>query len=178
MGHFCPPGSGSTDPIESGSATLDAGRHSSKTTEYRYKSTDSVFTSFKCNELRESLSVVDSQNIPCATLKRRGSWIISVYLWPKCKKSRRCVVRFFYLYQQQKDAKKEKKLLKKIDRLLTFKKIEILWFQQGRLSGEDSYGLGQGFLSRFGRQDGRLLRLRAQAPLQGSWHNTILKKKK
>jgi hypothetical protein len=28
--------------------------------------------SFKCNVLRESLSV-DSQNIPCATLKRRGS---------------------------------------------------------------------------------------------------------
>jgi hypothetical protein len=36
--------------------------------------------SFKCNVLRESLSV-DSQNIPCATLKRRGSWVISVYLW-------------------------------------------------------------------------------------------------
>ncbi len=29
--------------------------------------------SFKCNVLRESLSV-DSQNIPCATLERRGSW--------------------------------------------------------------------------------------------------------
>ncbi len=36
--------------------------------------------SFKCNVLRESLSVV-SQNIHCATLKRRGSWVISVYLW-------------------------------------------------------------------------------------------------
>ncbi len=36
--------------------------------------------SFKCNVLRESLSV-DSQNIPCATLKRRRSWVISVYLW-------------------------------------------------------------------------------------------------
>jgi hypothetical protein len=36
--------------------------------------------SFKCNVLRESLSV-DSQIIPCATLKRRGSWVISVYLW-------------------------------------------------------------------------------------------------
>ena len=35
---------------------------------------------FKCNVLRESLSV-DSQNILCATLKRRGSWVISVYLW-------------------------------------------------------------------------------------------------
>ncbi len=35
--------------------------------------------SFKCNVLRESLSV-DSQNTPCATLKRRGSWIISVCL--------------------------------------------------------------------------------------------------
>jgi hypothetical protein len=35
--------------------------------------------SFKCNVLRESFSV-DSQNIPCATLKKRGPWIISVYL--------------------------------------------------------------------------------------------------
>ncbi len=31
------------------------------------------------NVLRESLSV-ESQNIPCATLKIRGSWVISVYL--------------------------------------------------------------------------------------------------
>ncbi len=30
--------------------------------------------SFKCNLLCESLSVV-SQSIPCATLKRRGSWV-------------------------------------------------------------------------------------------------------
>jgi hypothetical protein len=28
----------------------------------------------------QSLSV-DSQNIPCATLKRRGSWIISIYMY-------------------------------------------------------------------------------------------------
>jgi hypothetical protein len=35
---------------------------------------------FKCDVLRESLSV-DSQNVPCATLKRRGSWVTSVYLW-------------------------------------------------------------------------------------------------
>jgi hypothetical protein len=34
--------------------------------------------SFKCNVLRESLSV-DSQNIPCATLKKGGR--VSVYLW-------------------------------------------------------------------------------------------------
>ncbi len=34
---------------------------------------------FKCNVLRESLSV-DGQKIPCATLKRRGSWVISLYL--------------------------------------------------------------------------------------------------
>jgi hypothetical protein len=33
-------------------------------------------SSIKCNVLRESLSE-DSQNI----LKRRGSWVISVYLW-------------------------------------------------------------------------------------------------
>jgi hypothetical protein len=31
------------------------------------------------NVLSESLSV-DSQNIPCATLKKRGSWVICVYL--------------------------------------------------------------------------------------------------
>jgi hypothetical protein len=42
----------------------------------------SLSPSFKCNVLRESLSV-DSQNIPCATLKRRGVWVISVYLWLK-----------------------------------------------------------------------------------------------
>ncbi len=34
------------------------------------------------NVLRESL-FVDSQNFFCATLKRRGSWVISVYLWIK-----------------------------------------------------------------------------------------------
>ncbi len=34
---------------------------------------------FNCNVLRESLSV-DSENNPCATLKRTGSWVISVYL--------------------------------------------------------------------------------------------------
>jgi hypothetical protein len=33
--------------------------------------------SLKCNVRLESLSV-DSQNIPGATLKRRGSWVISV----------------------------------------------------------------------------------------------------
>jgi hypothetical protein len=32
--------------------------------------------SFKYNVLRESL-FVDSPNIPCATLERRGSWVIS-----------------------------------------------------------------------------------------------------
>jgi hypothetical protein len=36
-------------------------------------------TSSKCNVLRKSLSE-GSQNIPCATLKRRGSWVISIYL--------------------------------------------------------------------------------------------------
>jgi hypothetical protein len=38
--------------------------------------------SFKCNVLRENLSV-DGQNILCATLKRRWSWVIFVYLWLK-----------------------------------------------------------------------------------------------
>ncbi len=45
-----------------------------------YKSTESPLPpSIKCNVLRESLSE-DSQNIPCATLESRGSWVISVYL--------------------------------------------------------------------------------------------------
>jgi hypothetical protein len=59
---------------------VNAVHHSCKTTEY--KSTDSPIhaPSFKCNVLRKSHSV-DSQNISCATLKRRGSWVISVYLW-------------------------------------------------------------------------------------------------
>jgi hypothetical protein len=35
-------------------------------------------STFKCNVLRESLSV-ESQNISCATLKRRGSWV-SLYI--------------------------------------------------------------------------------------------------
>ncbi len=39
--------------------------------------------SIKLNVLRESLSK-DSQNIPCAALKKRGSWVISVYIWPCC----------------------------------------------------------------------------------------------
>jgi hypothetical protein len=33
--------------------------------------------SFKCNVLRESLSE-ESQNIPCATLREEGSWVISM----------------------------------------------------------------------------------------------------
>jgi hypothetical protein len=39
----------------------------------------------KCNVLRESLSM-DNKNIPCATLKRRGSRVISVvYLPEECR---------------------------------------------------------------------------------------------
>ncbi len=34
---------------------------------------------FKCTVLRESLTE-DSQNIPGATLKKRRSWVISIYL--------------------------------------------------------------------------------------------------
>jgi hypothetical protein len=44
--------------------------------------------SFKCNVLRESLSE-GSQNIPCATLKRRGSYVISVYLWVRPNEQQR-----------------------------------------------------------------------------------------
>ncbi len=47
-----------------------------KVQKYRLPSSFSV----KCNVLRESLSE-DCQNIPCATLKRKGSWVISIYLW-------------------------------------------------------------------------------------------------
>ncbi len=46
--------------------------------EYRLPSPPSI----KCNVLHESLSE-DSQNFPCAMLKRRGSWVISIYLWLK-----------------------------------------------------------------------------------------------
>jgi hypothetical protein len=38
--------------------------------------------SIKCNDLRENLSEY-SQNIPCATLKRRWPWVISIHLWYK-----------------------------------------------------------------------------------------------
>ncbi len=47
---------------------VDAGRHRCKTSLSP--------PSFKCNVLRESLSE-DSQNTPCGTLKKRGSWVIS-----------------------------------------------------------------------------------------------------
>ncbi len=46
------------------------------TKKYRLPSPPSV----KCNVLRESLCE-ESQNIPCATLKRRGSWFISIHFW-------------------------------------------------------------------------------------------------
>jgi hypothetical protein len=59
--------------------TIRTEASSCKTTEY--KSNRFLFPpSSKCYLLRESLSV-DSQNIPCATLKRRGWWVISVKLW-------------------------------------------------------------------------------------------------
>ncbi len=46
--------------------------------EYRLFSSPSI----KCNLLRERESLSeDSQNIPCASLKKRGSWVISIYLW-------------------------------------------------------------------------------------------------
>jgi hypothetical protein len=49
---------------------VDAGRHTCKTTEYKSTDVSPPPPTFKC--MRESLSV-DSQNISCATLKRRGS---------------------------------------------------------------------------------------------------------
>jgi hypothetical protein len=52
-----------------------------KTTEYGTRVQTLLSPSNKCNVLRESLSESeDSKNIPCATLKRRGSWIISISL--------------------------------------------------------------------------------------------------
>jgi hypothetical protein len=50
---------------------------------FEYKSTDSPLPTLlnAMYILRESLSE-DSQNIPCATLKRKGSWVIStVYVY-------------------------------------------------------------------------------------------------
>ncbi len=57
---------------------VDAGQHGCKITDY--KSTNSPLPpSIKCSVLRESLSE-DSQNLPCAAQKRRGSWVISIHL--------------------------------------------------------------------------------------------------
>jgi hypothetical protein len=73
-----------------------AGQHGCKATEY--KSTDSPLPPppfCNCNALRESHSM-DGLNIPCASLKRRRSWVISneviytvisVYLWMKEKET-------------------------------------------------------------------------------------------
>ncbi len=62
---------------------VDAGQHGCKTTEYRTRVQTPISpVSIKCNVLRESLSE-DSQNIPCATLKRRWSWVIFKWLWLK-----------------------------------------------------------------------------------------------
>jgi hypothetical protein len=59
--------------------------------EYRLPSPPSM----KCSVLRESLSV-DSQNIPCGTLKRRGSWVISTYISISlCRPIVRLVIRPF-----------------------------------------------------------------------------------
>jgi hypothetical protein len=66
----------------SGILSLSAQRRRCRKAQWQdYRVQEYRVSSFKCNVLRESLSV-DSQNIPCATLvKRRGSWVISVYLW-------------------------------------------------------------------------------------------------
>ncbi len=59
---------------------VDAGHHSCNLQDYRVQEYRLPSPpSFKCNVLRESLSV-DSQNIPCTKLKRKGSWINSVYI--------------------------------------------------------------------------------------------------
>jgi hypothetical protein len=36
--------------------------------------------SFKCTHVLRVSLFMDSQNVPCATLKRRGSWVISICL--------------------------------------------------------------------------------------------------
>jgi hypothetical protein len=74
----------SRGPISSGILSLSAQGGRCRTSqlqdyrvqEYRLPSPPS----FKCNLLRESL-FVDSQNIPCSTLERRGSWVISICHW-------------------------------------------------------------------------------------------------
>jgi hypothetical protein len=40
---------------------------------------------------------VDGQNIPCATLRRKWSWIISIYLWNKYLDDRLRSSQFFIL---------------------------------------------------------------------------------
>ncbi len=58
---------------------VDYGRHSCKTTEY--KSTDSPLPPLLNVMYCVRVSLVDSQIIPSATLKRRVSRVMSVYLW-------------------------------------------------------------------------------------------------
>ncbi len=72
---FCLVESDDTREMENVSRGVDAGQHGvPRVQEYRLPSPLSI----KCNVLRESLSE-DGQNIPCATLKSRGSWVISIY---------------------------------------------------------------------------------------------------
>jgi hypothetical protein len=60
--------------------------------EYRLSSPPSS----ECNVIRQNLSE-DSQDIPCAPLTRRGSWVISVYLWSR-------VIQFWYLEPTANDS--------------------------------------------------------------------------
>ncbi len=73
---------GSTVPSGILSLSAKKGRcRSSQLHDYRVQEKNRLppSPSFNCNVLRESLSV-ESQNIPCATIQRRGSWVISLYL--------------------------------------------------------------------------------------------------
>jgi hypothetical protein len=49
---------------------------------------DNTVSRLQSNVLLESLSE-DCENIPCATLKRRESWVNSIYLWLYCTDSPR-----------------------------------------------------------------------------------------
>jgi hypothetical protein len=66
---------------------VDAGRHSCKTTVY--KSTDSPLPPLLNVMYCVRVSLWTVKKILCATLKRRGPWVISVYLWVLHSKVRR-----------------------------------------------------------------------------------------
>ncbi len=74
----------SIEVLPSSILSLSSQRGRCRTTrlqDYRVQEYRLIFPPYiKCNVLRESLSE-DSQNIPCATLKKKGSWVISLFIY-------------------------------------------------------------------------------------------------